>query len=48
MKNNDFNAIHVFNYLISIQLPLKIAQVEVYMKKKIYISTFMGPLIMHK
>ena len=23
MKNNDFKAIHVFNYLISIQLPLR-------------------------
>ena len=23
MKTNDFKAIHVFNYLISIQLPLK-------------------------
>ena len=23
MKNNDFKAIYVFNYLISIQLPLK-------------------------
>ena len=28
MNNNDFKVIFVFNFLISIQLPLKIAQVE--------------------
>ena len=29
MKNNDFKAIHVFNYLISIQLPLKITHIDI-------------------
>ena len=33
MKNNDFKVICVFNFLISIQLPLKRAQVEVSMTK---------------
>ena len=39
MKNNDFKVICVFNFLISIQLPLKRAQVEVSMTKlnKLYI-----------
>ena len=41
LKNNDFKAIHVFNYLISIQSPLKQAQVDVSMIKsnKLYILT---------
>ena len=33
MKNKEYKALHVFNYSISIQLPLKLAQVEVSMKK---------------
>ena len=39
MKNKDFKAIHVLIFLISIQLPLKRAQVEVSMTKlkKLYI-----------
>ena len=39
MKNNDFKVICVFNFLISIQLPLKRAQVKVSMTKlnKLYI-----------
>ena len=39
MNNNDFKVICVFNFLISIQLPLKRAQVEVSMTKlnKLYI-----------
>ena len=32
MNNNDFKVICVFNFLISIQLPLKRAQVEVSMQ----------------
>ena len=39
MTNNDFKDICVFNFLISIQLPLKRAQVEVSITKlnKLYI-----------
>ena len=39
MKNKDFKAIYVLNYLISIRLPLKKAQDEVFKTKynKLYI-----------
>ena len=39
MKNKDFKVICVFNFVISIQLPLKRAQVDVSMTKlnKLYI-----------
>ena len=39
MNNNDFKVICVFNFLISIQLPLKRAHIEVSMLKlnKVYI-----------
>ena len=33
MKNNDFKAINVLNYLINIQFPLKWAHIEVSMTK---------------
>ena len=40
MKNNDFKDIHVFNYLISIQLPLKSGLPDLFIFLKSYFLNF--------
>ena len=42
INNNDFKVICVFNFLISIQLPLKRAQVEVSMIKLNKLCIYIG------